>query len=86
MRTSRRIEEGDKTSLRADRGPDGVMKVTMRGERVRRPRLSEVGDLGRESDAMSKAKTVDFDIDVKLGARAGSNGEACAASTPRCRA
>jgi len=39
--------EGDKTSLKADRGPDGVLKVTMRGDVFRRSRLSQVSHFGQ---------------------------------------
>ncbi|KJC35436.1 hypothetical protein UP09_29665 [Bradyrhizobium sp. LTSP885] len=68
--------EGDKTSLRADRGPDGVMKVTMRGDVFDGRGFLKSAISGRETDAKSKTKNVDFDIDVKLGAVAGFNGEA----------
>ena len=37
--------EGDKTSLKAERGPDGVVKVDDARRRVRRPRLPQIGDL-----------------------------------------
>jgi len=68
--------EGDKTSLRADRGPDGVIKVTMRGDVFDGRGFLKTSVSGRESDAKSKAKTADFDVDVKLGAVAGFFGEA----------
>ena len=60
--------EGDKTSLRADRGPDGVLKVTMRGDVFDGRGFLKTAISGREADAKSKAKTADFDVDVKLGA------------------
>ena len=68
--------EGDKTSLRADRGPDGVIKVTMRGDVFDGRGFLKTAISGREADAKSKAKTIDFDVDVKLGAVAGFFGEA----------
>jgi hypothetical protein len=68
--------EGDKTSLRADRGPDGVIKVTMRGDVFDGRGFLKTAISGRESDAKSKARTADFDVDVKLGAVAGFFGEA----------
>ncbi|WGR96599.1 hypothetical protein MTX26_19240 [Bradyrhizobium sp. ISRA443] len=68
--------EGDKTSLRADRGPDGVLKVTMRGDVFDGRGFLRSAISGRESDAKSKTKNIDFDFDVKLGAVAGFNGEA----------
>lgn len=68
--------EGDKTSLRADRGPDGVLKVTMRGDVFDGRGFLRSAISGRESDAKSRTKNIDFDFDVKLGAVAGFNGEA----------
>jgi hypothetical protein len=68
--------EGDKTSLRADRGPDGVLKVTMRGDVFDGRGYLKSAISGKETDAKSKTKNVDFDLDVKLGAVAGYFGEA----------
>jgi hypothetical protein len=68
--------EGDKTSLRADRGPDGVLKVTMRGDVFDGRGFLKSAISGKDADAKSKAKGVDFDVDVKLGAVAGFFGEA----------
>jgi hypothetical protein len=68
--------EGDKTSLRADRGADGVLKVTMRGDVFDGRSFLKSAILGRETDARSKSKAVDFDVDLKLGAVAGYFGEA----------
>jgi hypothetical protein len=68
--------EGDKTSLRADRGPDGVLKVTMRGDVFDGRGFLKSAISGKEADAKSKAKGVDLDVDVKLGAVAGYFGEA----------
>ena len=53
--------------------------------RVRRPRLPEIGDLGQGDDAKSKTKNIDFDLDVKLGAVAGFNGEALRSVDARFR-
>ncbi|WP_338833353.1 DUF3971 domain-containing protein [Bradyrhizobium septentrionale] len=68
--------EGDKTSLRADRGPDGVIKVTIRGDVFDGRGFLKSAISGRDSDPKSKTKTTDFDADLKLGAVAGFNGEA----------
>jgi hypothetical protein len=68
--------EGDKTSLRADRGPDGVLKVTMRGDVFDGRGFLKSAISGKEGDPKSKTKNVDFDVDVKLGAVAGYFGEA----------
>jgi len=68
--------EGDKTSLRADRGPDGVLKVVMRGDVFDGRGFLKSAISGKEADPKSKAKNVDFDLDIKLGAVAGYFGEA----------
>src|SRR6185369_2582999 len=68
--------EGDKTSLKAERGADGVVKVTMRGDVFDGRGFLKSAITGKEADAKSKTKHTDFDIDVKLGAVAGFNGEA----------
>ncbi|MBR0753909.1 hypothetical protein JQ604_17125 [Bradyrhizobium jicamae] len=68
--------DGDKTSLRADRGPDGVMKVTIRGDVFDGRGFLKSSISGRDADAKAKSKNIDFDVDVKLGAIKGFNGEA----------
>jgi hypothetical protein len=68
--------EGDKTSLKADRGTDGVIKVVMRGDVFDGRSFLKSVISGKESDSKSKTKPIDFDIDVKLGAVAGFYGEA----------
>ena len=68
--------EGDKTSLKAERGPDGVLKVTMRGDVFDGRGFLKSAISGKEADAKSKTRNVDFDVDLKLGAVAGYYGEA----------
>jgi hypothetical protein len=68
--------EGDKTSLRAERGSDGVVKATMRGDVFDGRGFLKSAISGKEADSKSKTKNVDFDVDLKLGAVAGFNGEA----------
>jgi hypothetical protein len=68
--------EGDKTSLKADRGPDGVVKVVMRGDVFDGRGFLKSAISGNQPDPKSKSKNYDFDVDVKLGAVAGYNGEA----------
>ncbi|MBR1149157.1 DUF3971 domain-containing protein [Bradyrhizobium sp. JYMT SZCCT0428] len=67
--------EGDKTSLKAERNADGVVKVTMRGDVFDGRGFLKSAISGKEADA-KKTKNIDLDIDVKLGAVAGHNGEA----------
>ncbi len=68
--------DGDKTSIKADRGQDGVVKVTMRGDVFDARGFLKSVMSGREADAKSKSKPIDFDVDLKLGAVAGFYGEA----------
>jgi hypothetical protein len=68
--------EGDKASLKAERGPDGVYKVTMRGDVFDGRGFLKSAMSGKEADPKSKSKNMDFDLDLKLGAVAGYNGEA----------
>ncbi len=68
--------DGDKTSLRADRGPDGVYKVVMRGDVFDGRGFLKSAISGKEADPKSKNRNADYDIDLKLGAVAGYNGEA----------
>jgi hypothetical protein len=68
--------EGDKASLKADRGPDGVVKVVMRGDVFDGRGFLKSAISGNQADTKTKSKNYDFDVDVKLGAVAGYNGEA----------
>jgi hypothetical protein len=69
--------EGDKASLKAERGQDGVVKVVMRGDVFDgRSFLKSAISGSSKDDAKSKLKNIDFDVDLKLGAVAGANGEA----------
>jgi hypothetical protein len=68
--------EGDKTSLKAERGSDGVVKVTMRGDVFDGRGFLKSAISGKEADAKSKTRNIDLDVDVKLGAVAGYYGEA----------
>jgi hypothetical protein len=68
--------EGDKTSLKAERGSDGVVKVTMRGDVFDGRGFLTSAISGKEADAKSKTRNIDFDVDLKLGAVAGFYGEA----------
>jgi hypothetical protein len=68
--------DGDKASLKADRGPDGVLKVVMRGDVFDGRGFLKSAISGKETDVKGKAKNVDLDADVKLGAVAGFYGEA----------
>ena len=68
--------DGDRTTLRAERGSDGVVKVTMRGDVFDGRGFLKSAVSGREPEAKSKSKNIDLDVDLKLGAVQGFNGEA----------
>src|SRR6266403_3654430 len=68
--------DGDKTTLRAERAADGVVKVTMRGDVFDGRGFLKSAISGKEADPKTKAKNIDLDVDLKLGAVAGFNGEA----------
>jgi hypothetical protein len=69
--------DGDKASLKVERAPDGVVRGTMRGDVFDgRAFLKSAISGNSGKDDKNKLKNVDFDIDVKLGAVAGSFGEA----------
>jgi hypothetical protein len=68
--------DGDKTSLKAERAPDGVLKLTMRGDVFDGRGFLKSAISGKEADAKSKTKNIDFDVDLKLGTVAGFYGEA----------
>jgi hypothetical protein len=66
--------EGDKATLKADRGQDGVVKVVVRGDVFDGRGFIKAALSGTQSDA--KGKSPDFDLDLKIGAVAGFYGEA----------
>jgi hypothetical protein len=68
------LSEGDKVSLKVDRGADNVMRVVMRGD------VYDGRDFVKSALAgapeKSRHKQFDFDLDVNIGAVVGHNGEA----------
>jgi hypothetical protein len=68
------LSGGDQVSLRADRGSDGALRVQMRGE-VYDGRQFIKSALASDSPG-AKQKQIDLDLDVKIAAVAGNNGEA----------
>ncbi|WFU68839.1 DUF3971 domain-containing protein [Bradyrhizobium sp. CB2312] len=69
--------DGDKASLKVERSQDGVVKGTMRGDIFDgRGFLKSAISGNSKDDSKNKLKNVDFDIDLKLGAVMGFNGEA----------
>jgi hypothetical protein len=69
------LSDGDKVTLKADRGGDGALRVTMRGD-VYDGRNFVKSSLAGAANEKSKQKEIDLDLDIKIGTVAGYNGEA----------
>lgn len=67
------LSEGDKTTLKADRGPDGTLRVTMRGDVYDGRGFVKSSMTGGGSKQKSHDK--DIDLDLKLGTVLGFHGE-----------
>lgn len=67
------LSEGDKATLRAEKTGDGTMRVVMRGD-IYDGRGFVKSALGSDADQKPKRAT-DFDLDLRLGAVLGFNGE-----------
>ncbi|HEV2957822.1 MAG TPA: AsmA-like C-terminal region-containing protein [Xanthobacteraceae bacterium] len=68
------LSDGDKASMKAERAPDGTMKVTMRGDVYDGHGFIKTAMSG-PSDPNAKASARDLDLDLKVGALVGFNGE-----------
>jgi hypothetical protein len=66
--------DGDKASLRADRGADGALRVVMRGD-VYDGRNFVKSAMGGPTDPKVRGRHPDLDLDIKLGVVAGHYGE-----------
>jgi hypothetical protein len=66
------LSDGDKLTLKADRGADGALRVAMRGD-IYDGRNFVTSSLASTDKA--KQKQEDLDLDIKLGTVAGHNGE-----------
>lgn len=68
------LSDGDKATLKAERGPDGALRVMIRGD-VFDGRGFIKSSMGGPSGEQPKQKSQDVDIDLRLGAVAGFHGE-----------
>jgi hypothetical protein len=66
--------DGDKATVKVDRGADGALRVAMRGDVYDGRNFVKMAMAG-PSDPKSKARFPDLDLDIKLGVVAGYNGE-----------
>ena len=68
------LSGGDKAALKAERASDGVLHVAMRGDVYDGRNFVKSSMAGGEK-RKPKTKETDLDLDIKLGAVAGFNGE-----------
>jgi Protein of unknown function len=68
------LSEGDRTTLKADRGPDGTLRVTVRGDIYDGRGFVQSTRTGPAS-GKQKHPEKDIDLDVKLGTVVGFHGE-----------
>ena len=66
--------DGDKATIKADRGADGALRVVVRGDVFDGRNFVKTAMAG-PPDPKAKARHPDLDIDVKIGVIAGHNGE-----------
>ncbi|MBV8753204.1 MAG: hypothetical protein JO328_10145 [Hyphomicrobiales bacterium] len=69
------LSDGDKASIKAERAPDGTMKVTMRGDVYDGRGFVKTAMSGPGSEQNAKPSARDLDLDLKAGALVGFNGE-----------
>lgn len=70
------LSDGDKASVKAERGGDGVMRISMRGDVYDGRGFVKAFFGSGEGSEKQKTEAIDLDVDVRLGAIAGHNGEA----------
>jgi hypothetical protein len=68
------LSDGDKAMLKADRGSDGILHVSLYGD-VYDGRNFVKASLAGHAPEKPKQKQTDLDLDVKIGTVAGHNGE-----------
>jgi hypothetical protein len=71
------LSDGDKASLRAERAPDGALRVTVRGDILDARGAIKGLTEGPAQNAPAKPhRARDLDLELRLGAATGHNGEA----------
>jgi len=70
------FSDGDRTSLKVERGPDGALRVVMRGDAYDGRGLVKTMTGDAPGGDPGARRPPDIDLDMKLGAVVGFNGEA----------
>jgi hypothetical protein len=70
------LSDGDKTSVKAERGSDNALRVSMRGDVYDGRNFVKNFFGGGEHGDKPKSDPIDLDFDMRLGIIAGHNGEA----------
>jgi hypothetical protein len=70
------FSDGDKATLKAERSPDGALRVTMRGEVYDGRGFIKTLTAASHGTTPANQKAADIDLDFKLGAVLAFNGEA----------
>lgn len=70
------FSDGDRVSLKIDRASDGALRVIMRGEVYDGRGFVKNAAGGTPANPNAKRRVADLDLDMKLGAVVGFNGEA----------
>jgi hypothetical protein len=70
------LSDGDKATLRAERAPDGALRVTVRGDVLdARGAIRGLTEAGEAAAPGKKERPRDLDLELRLGAATGHNGE-----------
>ena len=69
------LSDGDKATLKAERTPDGVLRVTMRGDVYDGRGFIKSSLSGPSSADQARQQVKDVDVDIKIGTVAGFHGE-----------
>jgi hypothetical protein len=69
------LSDGDKAMLKAERGPDGALRVMMRGEVFDGRGFVKSSVAGPSPGQAGKQSVKDVDLDVRIGTVAGFHGE-----------
>jgi AsmA-like C-terminal region/Protein of unknown function len=70
------FSDGDRTSLKIDRAADGALRVVMRGDAYDGRAFVKAMTGGPNAGQPGRTQPPDIDLDMKLGAVVGFNGEA----------